>query len=165
MKKMRCQLRNRQLGSNSIISHLSGVQGDNSNVRFFTFPFEQDTGCSCRFGSGYCCGDDAFNDETTASSSSSSSSSSSFCRRINDMPPEKTSSATLSPMPTPAPIATLLLLPLLLPVPAAEVVAAPNEAEVVLVVSVVERDDMVKEGVIVDKEKGVGAVVDEVGVE
>jgi flagella basal body P-ring formation protein FlgA len=46
-----------------------------------------------------------------------------------------------------------------------EVVAAPNEAEVVIVASVVDRDDMVKEGVIVDKEKGVDAVVSEGGVE
>jgi hypothetical protein len=68
-------------------------------------------------------------------------------------------------MPTPAPIATLLLLPLLLSVPAVDVVAAPNEAEVVIVASVVDRDDMVKEGVIVDKERGVDAVVNEGGVE
>ena len=46
-----------------------------------------------------------------------------------------------------------------------EVVAAPNEAEVVIVASVVDRDDMVKEGVIVDKERGVDAVVNEGGVE
>ena len=45
-----------------------------------------------------------------------------------------------------------------------EVVAAPNEAEVVIVASVVDRDDMVKEGVIVDKERGVDAVVNEGGV-
>ena len=63
-------------------------------------------------------------------------------------------------MPTPAPIATLLLLPLLLSVPAVEVVAAPNEAEVVAVASVVDGNDMVK-GVVVDKERGAGDVVDE----
>jgi hypothetical protein len=85
-----------------------------------------------------------------------SSSSSSFCRLINDIAPEKTSRATLSPMPTPAPIATLLLLPLLPLVP---------PVEVVIVASVVDGDDVGKEGVIVDKERGVGTVVDEGGVE
>jgi hypothetical protein len=59
----------------------------------------------------------------------------------------------------------LLLLPPLSLVPAAEVVAAPNEAEVVIVASVVDRGDMVKVGFIVDKERAVGAVVDEGGVE
>lgn len=68
-------------------------------------------------------------------------------------------------MPTPAPIATLLLLLPLPPVPTAEVVAAPNEAEAVIVASVVDRDDMVKKGVIVDTERGMGAVVNEGGVE
>ena len=38
-------------------------------------------------------------------------------------------------------------------------------AEVVIVPSVVDGDDVVKEGVIVDKERGVGTVVDEGGVE
>lgn len=94
----------------------------------------------------------------------SSSSSSSFGRLINDIAPEKTSRATLSPTPTPAPIATLLLLPPLPLVPPAEVVAAPNEAEVVIVASVVDGDGVVKEGVIVDKERCVGTVVDEGGV-
>jgi hypothetical protein len=60
-------------------------------------------------------------------------------------------------MPTPTPIATLLLLS---PVAAAEVVAAPNEAEVVVVARVVDGNDMVK-GVVVDKERDVGDVVDE----
>jgi hypothetical protein len=45
-------------------------------------------------------------------------------------------------------------------VPAAKVVAAPNEAEVVAVASVVDGNDMVK-GVVVDKERGAGDVVDE----
>jgi hypothetical protein len=63
-------------------------------------------------------------------------------------------------MPTPTPIATLSLLPPLPPMPAAEVVAAPNEAEVVVVARVVDGNDMVK-GVVVDKERDVGDVVDE----
>jgi hypothetical protein len=94
----------------------------------------------------------------------SSSSSSSFCRLISDITPEKTSRATLSPMPTPAPIATLLLLPSLSLVPLVEVVAASNEVEFVVVASVVDGDDVVKEGVIVDKGGCVGTVVDEGGV-
>lgn len=60
----------------------------------------------------------------------------------------------------PTPIATLLLLPLLSLVSLAEVVAAPNKGEVVVVASVVDRDGMGK-GVVVDKERDVGAVVDE----
>jgi hypothetical protein len=70
----------------------------------------------------------------------------------------------LSPMPTPTPIATLLLLPPLPPVPAAEVAAAPNEAEVVVVTSVVGGKEMVK-GVVVDKGRDVGDVVGEGDVE
>ena len=99
----------------------------------------------------------SFGGETTVSSFS-------FCRRINDIPPEKTSIATLSPMPMPTPIATLLLLPLLSLVPPTEVVAAPNEGEVVVVASVVDRGGMVK-GVVVDKKRVVGAVADEGDVE
>jgi hypothetical protein len=57
-------------------------------------------------------------------------------------------------MPTPTPIATLSLLPPLPPVPAAEVVA-----------TVVDGDDMVKEGVVADKERDVSDVVDEGDVE
>lgn len=63
-------------------------------------------------------------------------------------------------MPTPTPIATLSLLPPLPPMPAAEVVAAPNEAEVVVVARAVDGNDMVK-GVVVDKERDVGDVVGE----
>lgn len=44
--------------------------------------------------------------------------------------------------------------------PAAEVVAAPNEAEVVVVARMVDGNDMGK-GVVVDKERDVGDVVDE----
>lgn len=68
-------------------------------------------------------------------------------------------------MPTPTPIATLLLLllPPLPPLPAAEVVAAPNEAEVVVVARVVDGNDMVKG--VVDKERDVGDVVDEGDIE
>jgi hypothetical protein len=48
---------------------------------------------------------------------------------------------------------------------ATEVIAVPNEAEVVVVASVVGRDDMVKEGVVVDREGDVDTVVDEGKVE
>jgi hypothetical protein len=48
MKKIRCRLCNRQLESNSIASHFSDIQ-DNSYIRFFTFPSEQDAGSSWRF--------------------------------------------------------------------------------------------------------------------
>jgi hypothetical protein len=63
-------------------------------------------------------------------------------------------------MPTLTPIATLLLLPPLPSVSAAEVVAAPNEAEVVVVARMVDGNDMGK-GVVVDKERDVGDVADE----
>jgi hypothetical protein len=67
-------------------------------------------------------------------------------------------------MPTPTPIATLLLLSPLSPVPTPEVVAASNEAEVVAVACVVDGNDKVK-GVVVDKERDVGDVVNEGDVE
>jgi hypothetical protein len=67
-------------------------------------------------------------------------------------------------MPTPTPIATLSLLPPLPPMPAAKVVTEPNEAEVVVVASVVDGNGMA-EGVVVDKERDVGDVVDEGDVE
>jgi hypothetical protein len=64
-------------------------------------------------------------------------------------------------MPTPTPIATLSQLPPVPPVPAAaEVVAAPNGAKVVVVARVVDENDMGK-GVVVDEERDVGDVVDE----
>ena len=68
-------------------------------------------------------------------------------------------------MPTPTPTATLSLPPSLLPVSAAEVVAAPSKADVVVAAGVVDGDDMAKEGVVVDKVRYVGDVVDEGDVE